>query len=115
MTWCDSICFSQTFWYGYFGPLLAPEDAGPGCFTGKERDAETGLDYFEARYMSSAQGRFTSPDPLNLSAIFHMNDPQSWNGCSYARNNPLSVTDPTGMVYQVCDTEGQASPPAGLE
>ncbi len=31
-------------------------------FTGKERDAETGLDYFGARYMSAAQGRFTSPD-----------------------------------------------------
>jgi RHS repeat-associated protein len=34
-----------------------------GQFTGKERDAETGLDYFGARYFSSAQGRFTSPDP----------------------------------------------------
>jgi RHS repeat-associated protein len=31
-------------------------------FTGKERDIETGLDYFGARYLSSAQGRFTSPD-----------------------------------------------------
>ena len=29
-------------------------------FTGKERDAETGLDYFGARYVSGAQGRFTS-------------------------------------------------------
>ena len=31
-------------------------------FTGKERDSETGLDYFGARYYSGAQGRFTSPD-----------------------------------------------------
>ena len=38
-------------------------------FTSKERDAETGLDYFGARYMSSAQGRFTSPDPLMGSAM----------------------------------------------
>lgn len=30
--------------------------------TGKERDAETGLDFMEARYYSGAQGRFTSPD-----------------------------------------------------
>jgi RHS repeat-associated protein len=37
-------------------------------YTGKERDAETGLDYFGARYMSSAQGRFTSPDPENAGA-----------------------------------------------
>lgn len=35
-------------------------------FTGKERDAETGLDYFQTRYMSSAQGRFTSPDSYNI-------------------------------------------------
>ena len=33
-------------------------------FTGKERDADTGQDYFGARYYSGAQGRFTSPDPL---------------------------------------------------
>jgi RHS repeat-associated protein len=31
-------------------------------FTGKERDAETGLDFFGARYFSGAEGRFTSPD-----------------------------------------------------
>ena len=34
-------------------------------FTAKERDAETGLDYFGARYYSGAQGRFTSADPLS--------------------------------------------------
>ncbi|PYP85422.1 MAG: hypothetical protein DMF61_16295 [Blastocatellia bacterium AA13] len=33
-------------------------------FTQKERDAESGLDYFLARYYSSAQGRFTSVDPV---------------------------------------------------
>jgi len=35
-----------------------------GEFTGKERDQETGLDYFGARYYGSALGRFTSPDPI---------------------------------------------------
>jgi RHS repeat-associated protein len=44
-------------------------------FAGKERDAETGLDYFTARYMSSAQGRFMSPDPLGGSLL----DPQTLN------------------------------------
>lgn len=39
--------------------------------TGKERDIEIGLDYFGARYMSAAQGRFTSPDPNNASAFQH--------------------------------------------
>jgi len=33
-------------------------------FTGKERDSETGLDWFESRYFGAAQGRFTSPDAL---------------------------------------------------
>ena len=62
--------------------------------TGKERDAETGLDYFGARYFSGAQGRFTSPDePLGDQ---YAEDPQSWNLYSYVRNNPLRNTDPTG-------------------
>ena len=33
--------------------------------TGKERDAESGLDYFGARYMSSSMGRFMSPNNPN--------------------------------------------------
>ena len=40
---------------------VAGDEAGKK-FTGKTRDTETGLDYFGARYFSSAQGRFTSPD-----------------------------------------------------
>jgi RHS repeat-associated protein len=63
--------------------------------TGKERDAETGLDYFGARYLSSAQGRFTSPDPLLNSG--RPDNPQSWNRYSYVFNNPLRYVDPTGL------------------
>ena len=63
-------------------------------FTGKERDAETGLDFFDARYFSGPQGRFTSPDePLADQSRL---DPQSWNLYSYVRNNPLKYIDPTG-------------------
>lgn len=62
--------------------------------SGKERDAETGLDYFGARYMSSAQGRFTSPDkPF---ADQHPANPQSWNLYAYTLNNPLRYIDDTG-------------------
>ena len=63
--------------------------------TGKERDAETGLDYFGARYMSSNMGRFMSPDPGNIGA--DPKNPQSWNMYSYVVNNPLKFTDPTGL------------------
>jgi RHS repeat-associated protein len=63
-------------------------------FTGKERDVETGLDYFGLRYMSSAQGRFTSPDaPF---ADQNVGDPQSWNLYGYVRNNPLRHVDDNG-------------------
>ena len=63
-------------------------------FTGSERDAESGLDYMQARYYSSAQGRFTSVDPLMQSARVAL--PQSFNRYSYALNNPLRYNDPTG-------------------
>jgi RHS repeat-associated protein len=63
--------------------------------TSKERDNETGLDFFEARYYGSTQGRFTSPDPLLSSGM--VVDPQSWNRYSYVLNNPLVLIDPDGL------------------
>ncbi len=68
-------------------------------FTLKERDNETGLDYFEARYYASTQGRFTSVDPENYQAMLDPTDPQSWNGYSYVNNNPLGRTDPDGKGW----------------
>ena len=65
-------------------------------YTGKERDTESGLDYFGARYYSSNMGRFSSPDPGGL-LFQNPADPQSWNMYAYARNNPLSNVDPTGL------------------
>lgn len=63
-------------------------------FTGKERD-ESGLDYFLARYYSSAHGRFTSADPINVTDE-RIDDPQRLNLYVYARNNPLLFVDPDG-------------------
>ena len=65
-------------------------------FTSKERDTESGLDYFLARYYSSAQGRFTSPDPIPITPERQL-DPQAINLYQYVRNNPLAYLDPTGM------------------
>ena len=64
-------------------------------FTGYERDAETGLDYAQARMYANSQGRFTSPDPLLASG--RASNPQSWNRYSYTLNRPLSLIDPTGL------------------
>jgi RHS repeat-associated protein len=105
---CQSLPFGD--FLNCFTDPNAPDtadDATPLHFTGKERDTESGNDYFEARYFGSSMGRFLSPDPMNMSAIFNYDDPQSWNGYSYARNNPLRFTDPHGETYQVCDSHGQ--------
>jgi hypothetical protein len=56
--------------------------------------------------MSSAQGRFTSPDPIGFSGA-NPADPQSWNQYAYARNNPLLYTDPDGFKYRICDANGK--------
>jgi RHS repeat-associated protein len=95
-------------------------------FTDKERDAETGLDYFLARYYSSTQGRFTSPDEFsggpdelyeaiaagNPTFYADLADPQSLNKYQYAYNNPLRYVDPDGhqgkgLVNEALKTEGQ--------
>lgn len=67
--------------------------------------AEIGLDFFGFRYMSSAQGRYTSPDPIVVTPA-RMIDPQRFNLYAYARNNPLAFVDLDGRdVYLANDSE----------
>jgi len=67
--------------------------------TGKERDAESGLDYFGARYYGSNMGRWMSPDwsakedPVPYAKL---DNPQSLNLYGYVLNNPLGDADPDG-------------------
>jgi RHS repeat-associated protein len=80
-------------------PIVEPWPPSPNAdfrlFAGKERDAETGLDYFGARYYLSAIGRFTTAD-----AAFVLSDtlqnPQRWNKYAYVSNNPMRKIDPDG-------------------
>jgi RHS repeat-associated protein len=74
---------------------LAVETRVRSRCTGKERDSESGLDNFEARYLGSSLGRFMSPDPMGGKT----EDPQSLNRYAYVRNNPLTLTDPSGMNF----------------
>ncbi|HTR36880.1 MAG TPA: RHS repeat-associated core domain-containing protein [Bryobacteraceae bacterium] len=95
-------------------PTVTP-DSTTDKFTSKERDAETGLDFFGARYFSSAQGRFTSPDwsakpqPVPYATL---NDPQTLNLYAYVRNSPLSINDPDGheILCYGCGAGGQDVP-----
>ncbi len=76
-------------------------------FTGKERDPNTGLDYFEARYNSSSLGRFMTPDALQGTIA----NPQTLNRFVYVTDNPLRFTDPTGMVRLAPMGQGKVPPP----
>ncbi|QQS58743.1 RHS repeat-associated core domain-containing protein [Candidatus Peregrinibacteria bacterium] len=62
-------------------------------YTGKERDEDTDLLYYEARYYNSNIARFLSLDPW----AGDLTDPQSLNKYAYVRNNPLKYVDPFGL------------------
>jgi RHS repeat-associated protein len=64
--------------------------------TGYERDAETNLDFAQARYYGNLLGRFTSVDPFDGSGL--VEEPQSWNRYSYVTNQPTITTDPLGLL-----------------
>jgi RHS repeat-associated protein len=95
----DETCTSYPFGDGLncTGP-----DATEHHFTGKERDTESGLDYFGARYLNSNLGRFMTPDwadkPIDVPyATF--GDPQTLNLYAYVNNNPNTGIDVDGHVW----------------
>jgi RHS repeat-associated protein len=65
-------------------------------FTGKERDPESGLDYFGARYYASGMARFLSSDPIRITSKRLVNPGSRLNLYSYGANNPMLYVDPTG-------------------
>ena len=93
----------------------------PSRSTGKERDTESGNDYFEARYYSSSMGRFMSPDwsaRVEPVPYAKLGDPQSLNLYAYVSNHPLSLVDPDGHAplswggFESCGSEN-AQPGCG--
>jgi len=96
----DYLPFGEELFAGTGGrkPAMGytPSDNIRQQFTGKERDTETGLDYFASRYYSSSLGRFTSPDSVSGSIVA----PHTLNLYIYVENNPLRFVDPTGHTAQ---------------
>ncbi|HEV2960191.1 MAG TPA: RHS repeat-associated core domain-containing protein, partial [Candidatus Angelobacter sp.] len=91
---------SESDYYPWGGELqFVNGDTNHYKFTGKERDSESSLDYFGARYYSNGLGRFITPDwsatpvPVPYADLY---DPQSLNHYSYVRNLPTTKTDPDG-------------------
>lgn len=62
-------------------------------FLNGTKDPSTGLTHLGAREYDPRTGRFISADPL----IDH-NDPQQMNGYAYANGNPVTISDPSGLI-----------------
>ncbi|MGO9209802.1 MAG: RHS repeat-associated core domain-containing protein, partial [Terriglobales bacterium] len=90
----------ESDYYPFGGEMVVSgSDINNYKFTGKERDAESGLDDFGARYYGSSTGRFMSPDwAERATAVPYatLASPQSLNLFSYVSDNPLGRTDPDG-------------------
>jgi RHS repeat-associated protein len=87
-------------------------------FVGKEKDKETGLQYFGARYMKDKIGRFLSPDPVgpvdektNKTNYAMLTNPQRLNRYAYALNNPYRYVDPDGLFTITILEYGERSGP----
>ena len=81
-----------------WAPVTA-DDATEHHFTGKERDTESGLDYFKYRMYPSSMGRWISPDPSGLTHA-DLGNPQSLNLYNYVGNSPLTRTDLDGLCWK---------------
>ncbi len=94
-TWQNqSVC--QSYDYLPFGEQISGGWCTSMKFTGKERDSESNLDNFGARYYSSQFGRFMSPDVINLTNDRLMSPSTTLNKYVYAADNPLKYVDPDG-------------------
>lgn len=93
---------AESDYYPWGGELqFVNNDTNTYKFTGKERDTESGLDYFGARYYSNGLGRFLTPDWAAKAAAVpyaDMDDPQSLNLYSYVRNRPTVMVDADGHL-----------------
>ena len=86
----ESVTAQRTAGLGYEEPEIRKN------YTGYEKDAESGLEFAQARYYNPTHGRFTSVDPLTASASIR--DPQTFNRYSYVLNSPYKFTDPLGLL-----------------
>jgi len=84
-------------------------DVNPFHFTGKDRDIESNLDDFPARYYSSTQGRWMSPDwsPVPVAIPYaNLADPRTLNLYDYVGDDPTNHPDADGH-FQAPGTESQ--------
>lgn len=112
MTDAEGDLIRERLFYPYGAPRLetdGPSASGtmisPYSFGDKERDSESGLHYFGARYLAASLGRFLSVDPaLGDISTDALRDPQTLHAYAYGRNNPIHYTDPDGRFVKAAIT-----------
>ena len=108
---CQSLPFGdQQYCFPDPNSPATADDATPLHFTGKERDTESGNDYFGARYYASSMGRFMSPDwsaKMEPVPYAKLDNPQTLNLYAYVGNNPLRFVDADGHEVDLNGTDKQ--------
>ena len=88
----------ESDYYPYGGEMKLCDRAPQNYkFTGKERDAESGLDSFGKRFYASTMGRWMSPDLVNVTEDRVVNPANTLNKYIYGGNNPPKYIDPDGQ------------------
>ncbi len=87
---------ANSYVYDAYGRTLTVFESAPQPFTytGRERDAESGLYYYRARYYDPQTGRFLSEDPIGF-------DAGDQNLYRYVQGDPVNLTDPDGQIANV--------------
>ena len=101
--WADGTITNNVIFYPY-GDTWAtgPYDWNALFASLPDWDWQISLGYTHARWYPLNHERWLSPDPAGLSAVT-LTDPQTWNMYAYVRNNPTTLTDPTGLYTANCN------------
>ncbi len=90
----DSLYYPFGWGWDYIGSMKDERFAGL-----EERDPQLGFDPSATREYPSNQGRWLTPDPGGKNVV-RLDDPRTWNMYAYVRNNPTTLTDPSGECIE---------------
>ena len=91
--WCTDTPYGMNMACG------GQSDSSSMHYAGLQYDPETAMSHALNRQLTMNRGRWLTPDPIGKDAA-HLDDPQTWNMYAYVRNNPTTLTDPSGNDWR---------------